>query len=79
MENVFKEIQGVLYIPQSIDYLSMMIRQTIKHVSYMQPIYKAISNSLDIQRYKSFFCHSLYRKDSYHFDVPPLYSQSVTA
>ena len=48
MENVFKEIQGGRYIPQSIDYPSMMKRHIRKHVSYMQPIYEAISNSLEV-------------------------------
>lgn len=48
MENTFKEIHGGRYIPQYIDYPSMMKRHIRKHVSYMQPIYEAISNSLEV-------------------------------
>lgn len=53
MENVFKEIQRGRYIPQSIDYPSMMKRHIRKHVSYMQPIYEAISNSLEVTKGKN--------------------------
>ena len=53
MENVFKEIHGGRYIPQYIDYPSMMKRHIRKHVSYMQPIYEAISNSLEVTKGKN--------------------------
>ena len=47
MYNEYKKLEGGCFIKQSIDYPSLMKRHIKKHSSYMQPIFEAISNSLE--------------------------------
>lgn len=47
MYNEYKKPVGGCFIKQYIDYPSLMKRHIKKHSSYMQPIFEAISNSLE--------------------------------
>ena len=47
MYNEYKKPEGGCFIKQYIDYPSLMKRHIKKHSSYMQPIFEAISNSLE--------------------------------
>lgn len=47
MYNEYKKLEGGSFIKQYIDYPSLMKRHIKKHASYMQPIFEAISNSLE--------------------------------
>lgn len=44
---MYKELVNGTFVPQDISYPTLMKKHVKKHSSYFQPIFEAISNSLE--------------------------------
>lgn len=44
---MYKELVNGTFVPQDISYPTLMKKHVKKHSSYLQPIFEAISNSLE--------------------------------